>query len=93
MKLHRHREHHYVKKLTRLQAAGGLPVGVGVHQLDIRHDSWCRLYKGQRCNCDPDLRLTTIWTPRPQGEAHGRARLVCGSSPAALQARGDGMAT
>jgi hypothetical protein len=34
MKLHRHREHHYLKKLTRLQAAGGLPVGVGVHQID-----------------------------------------------------------
>jgi putative component of toxin-antitoxin plasmid stabilization module len=50
MKLHRHREHHYLKKLQRLQAAGGLPVGVGVHQLDIAHDPWCRLYKGQRCN-------------------------------------------
>jgi hypothetical protein len=54
MKLHRHREHNYVKKLRRLQAQGGLPVGVGVHQLDICPDPWCRIYKGKHCNCDPD---------------------------------------
>jgi hypothetical protein len=67
VKLHRHREHHDRKKLKRLQAAGGLPVGVGVHQLDIGHDPWCRLSTGQPGNGDPDLRLHTIWTPRPQG--------------------------
>ncbi len=31
MKLHRHREHHDVKKLNRLIAQGALPVGVGGH--------------------------------------------------------------
>jgi len=67
MKLHRQRQHHYVKKLNRLIAQGALPVGVGVHQLDVCHDHWCRIYKGKRCNCVPDLRLKTVWTPRPQG--------------------------
>jgi hypothetical protein len=67
MKLHRHREHNYVKKLNRLIAQGALPVGVGVHQLDVCHDAWCRIYKGKPCNCDPDLRLKTVWTPQPQG--------------------------
>jgi hypothetical protein len=67
MKRHRHREHNYTKKLRRLLAQGALPVGVGVHQLDVCHDRWCRIYKGKPCNCDPDLRLTTVWTPRPQG--------------------------
>jgi hypothetical protein len=67
MKLHRHRAHNYVKKLNRLIALGALPVGVGLHQLDIAHDAWCRLYKGKHCNCDPDLQLRTVWTPRPQG--------------------------
>jgi len=38
VKLHRHREHHYLKKLKRLQALGGLPDGMGVYQLDIDHD-------------------------------------------------------
>jgi hypothetical protein len=59
--------HNYLKKLLRLQAQGGLPVGVGLHQLDIYHDDWCHIYKGKRCNCDPDLRLKTVWTPQPQG--------------------------
>jgi hypothetical protein len=67
MKLHRHREHNYLKKLARLQAQGALPVSVGLHQLDICHDDWCHIYKGKRCNCDPDLRLKTAWTPQPQG--------------------------
>jgi hypothetical protein len=67
MKLPRHREHNYQKKLRRLIAQGALPVGVGVHQLDVCHDRWCRIYKGKHCNCDPDLRLTSLWTPRPQG--------------------------
>ena len=67
IKLRRHREHNYVKKLHRLIALGALPVGVGLHQLDIRHDAWCRRYKGKSCNYDPDLELHTVWTPRPQG--------------------------
>jgi hypothetical protein len=59
--------HNYLKKLARLQTQGGLPVGVGLHQLDICHDDWCRIYKGKHCNCDPDLQLKTVWQPRPQG--------------------------
>jgi hypothetical protein len=31
MKLRRHREHNYLKKLRRLQTQGGLPVRVGLH--------------------------------------------------------------
>jgi hypothetical protein len=61
------RHHNYQKKLVRLQAQGALPVGVGLYDLAVSHDDWCGSYKGRRCNCDPDLKLTTLWTPRPQG--------------------------
>jgi hypothetical protein len=36
MKLRRHREHNYAKKLRRLIAQGALPVGVGVHHPGLK---------------------------------------------------------
>jgi hypothetical protein len=38
----------------------------GVTSIRVAHDDWCRIYQSKRCNCDPDLRLKTVWTPRPQ---------------------------
>jgi hypothetical protein len=70
MKLHRHRRHHDVKKLTRLITQRALPVGVSLYQLDICHDGWCRIDKGRPCNGDPDLRLKAVWTPRPRLGRH-----------------------
>ncbi len=47
------------KKLQRQMADGSLPtVQPGtVSMIDICHDSWCRIYKGRACNCDPDIRV------------------------------------
>lgn len=53
-------EHNYKRKLRYLMAVGALPQDVGVHQITIFHDSWCGIYRGTRCNCDPDI--TLAWT-------------------------------
>jgi hypothetical protein len=54
--MHDPRQHNYGIKLLKLYAEGKLPT-CGLHVLDICHDAWCGLYRGQRCNCDPDIRL------------------------------------
>jgi len=61
------KHHNYQKKLARLQEQGGLTLAPGVHDMAVYHDRWCGINKGKHCNCDPDLRLKTVWTPRPQG--------------------------
>jgi hypothetical protein len=50
-------EHNYVKKLRSLVRIGALPHDVGYHQVSVYHDDWCGVFQGQRCNCDPDIRL------------------------------------
>ena len=47
----------YVRKLTYLQRTGAFPRTVGVHMVEIFHDDWCGQWQGQRCNCNPDIRL------------------------------------
>ena len=45
--------HNYVRKLLRLlEDKEG--IGVLEHVL-IRHDSWCGIYNGKPCNCDPEI--------------------------------------
>ncbi|MET4847205.1 hypothetical protein ABIF62_007700 [Bradyrhizobium japonicum] len=29
----------------------------GVSHIVMCHDSWCRIYAGEACNCDPDVRF------------------------------------
>jgi uncharacterized protein YjbI with pentapeptide repeats len=60
-------EHNYVAKLARLQEQGGLNLTAGVHDMAVYHDDWCGIYQGKRCNCDPDIKVTTLWTVQPQG--------------------------
>jgi hypothetical protein len=50
------REPNYLRKLRLLHRCGALPVDVGLHQLDIYHDSWCQHLQGGRCDCNPDIR-------------------------------------
>jgi hypothetical protein len=53
--------HSHVKKLRKLMAQGKIPMKAGtVSQVHVAHDDWCRIFKGQRCNCDPDIRVS--WT-------------------------------
>lgn len=49
------RRHNYYRKLLQLFAEGKLP-RVGVEEVDIYHDDWCRIYRGGYCNCDPEVR-------------------------------------
>jgi hypothetical protein len=47
----------YVRKLAYMYRIGALPRDVGVHQIDVAHDGWYMIFAGQRCDCDPDIRL------------------------------------
>lgn len=47
----------YVRKLRYLHRIGALPREVGLHMVEVYHDDWCGIYKDQRCQCDPDIRL------------------------------------
>lgn len=31
--------------------------GVGVHQIGVAHDDDCAVFRGNPCNCDPDVFL------------------------------------
>jgi len=50
------RKHNYYKKLMKLVAQGQVPRG-RLADVDIYHDSWCRIYGGGYCNCDPEVKL------------------------------------
>jgi hypothetical protein len=26
----------------------------------VKHDDWCRVYKGGECNCDPEIEFTEV---------------------------------
>lgn len=43
----------YLRKFDRLVAAGMIPAGSRV--IDVEHDSWCAIFRGRHCNCDPDI--------------------------------------
>lgn len=44
----------YIRKLQKLQRQGLLPKE-GLAEVAILHDDWCAIYKGQPCNCEPDI--------------------------------------
>ncbi len=31
----------------------------GVHHMVFYHDTWCNIYRGGSCNCEPDIKLFT----------------------------------
>ena len=49
--------HNYMRKLKYLTRVGALPSSTGLHMIDILHDRWCGIYRQQRCNCDPTIKL------------------------------------
>jgi hypothetical protein len=58
MKRSKHpRQPNYITKLHYLWRLGVIPREAGVHMVDVYHDTWCSIYKGKRCNCDPDVKL------------------------------------
>jgi hypothetical protein len=51
--------HNYQKKLMQMQAEGKIPKG-GFTSAAVKHDSWCRVYNGGECNCDPEIEFTEV---------------------------------
>jgi hypothetical protein len=39
----------------------------GIADIDIRHDDWCAIHRGEYCNCEPEIRL------RPPGRIENQA--------------------
>lgn len=29
----------------------------GVMHIDVKHDSWCAIYVGKNCNCNPEVKI------------------------------------
>jgi hypothetical protein len=51
-------QHNYIRKLHYMYRIGAIPQTVGIHQVDVFHDDYCRLINGQgHCNCNPDVKL------------------------------------
>jgi hypothetical protein len=48
-------KHNYQKAIDWLTENGKIPVEVGLHMMEIRHDKWCEGHVGLRCNCQPDV--------------------------------------
>lgn len=46
----------YLEKIMAMMRAGELPE-VGVHQADVYHDTWCGIWAGRACDCEPEIRL------------------------------------
>lgn len=64
--------HNYEKKLARLLSEGKLLIEKGKsYDYAIQHDSWCRVYNGGECNCDPNIEATEI-TPENKKEVAER---------------------
>lgn len=52
-------KHNYYKKLVQLHAQGQIPTP-SLSLVDIHHDDWCGVFRGQYCNCDPDIVLRRL---------------------------------
>jgi hypothetical protein len=50
------RKHDYFKKLLELYHQGKIRAP-DLIEVDVYHDDWCGVYRGQYCNCDPDIEL------------------------------------
>jgi hypothetical protein len=51
--------HNYQLKMAQMLERGELEIKPGASQhINIAHDSWCNVYRGEFCNCDPDISLT-----------------------------------
>ena len=49
-------EPNYLEKLRRLIAEGKILAGE-ITNVVVAHDAWCSIYRGEPCDCDPDIHL------------------------------------
>jgi hypothetical protein len=48
----------YTDYVRHLPEAGPEDLGrPGISHVVVYHDGWCRIYDGQGCNCDPEVRF------------------------------------
>jgi hypothetical protein len=45
----------YQDDILKAAATGELPMTPGLHHVDIYHDDDCGIFKGQPCDCNPDI--------------------------------------
>jgi hypothetical protein len=50
------KHNYYVRLIEALKKSPELRAA-GIHNIDIRHDDWCAIYKGGYCNCEPEIAL------------------------------------
>lgn len=48
-------QHNYMKKIIQLKADGKIELDVA--NVYVSHDTWCAVYKGGYCNCNPDIKV------------------------------------
>ena len=53
------KEHNYVKKVMEFARTHNIPKG-RLSEIAVIHDDWCGVFKGKRCNCDPDVKLVKV---------------------------------
>jgi hypothetical protein len=62
-------EPNYVRKLRAMIESGQIQTAAGgAVVVDVAHDSWCAIFKGKRCDCDPEIRVRPV-VPRARAEA------------------------
>ena len=47
----------YAAKLLALGELGLIGEPGKVQEVDIYHDDWCGVYRGQPCNCNPEIKV------------------------------------
>ena len=60
--MHRHTDAargRYLEKIMAMMQQGELPE-VGVHQADVYHDTWCGIWAGRACDCEPQIRVREV---------------------------------
>jgi hypothetical protein len=58
----------YVRILGHLAAVGTFPPG-SVSQVVVAHDNDCAIWRGEACNCTPDVRVVRHDAAGPAGPA------------------------
>ena len=59
------RKHNYYRKVMELVERGEVQLCPGqVREVDIYHDDWCGIYRGDYCDCDPEIEVRPAMEPK-----------------------------
>lgn len=62
-------KHNYYRPLMEILEKHPELRTAGMRDIDIRHDSWCRIYKNGYCNCNPDIHVRGPRLPERKSHA------------------------